>query len=71
MRCTGGGAPIKSRAMDFTALVALNFFFLRFGTGLIYLAAAAGTSKDCFASSNSDSEYGGLAIPLSVMMAPT
>jgi hypothetical protein len=30
MRCTGGGMPIASRAIDFTALVALNlFFFLR------------------------------------------
>jgi hypothetical protein len=25
--CTGGGDPIASRAMDFTALVALNLFF--------------------------------------------
>ena len=25
--CTGGGAPIVSRANDFTAFVALNFFF--------------------------------------------
>jgi len=25
--CTGGGAPIVARAMDFTAFVALNFFF--------------------------------------------
>jgi hypothetical protein len=24
--CTGGGVPITSRAKDFTALVALNFF---------------------------------------------
>ena len=29
-RCTGGGAPMAVRAMDFTALVAVNFFFLRF-----------------------------------------
>ena len=27
MRCTGGGDPIVSRASDFTAFVALNFFF--------------------------------------------
>ena len=27
IRCVGGGAPITSRASDFTALVALNFFF--------------------------------------------
>jgi hypothetical protein len=28
--CTGGGMPMASRAIDFTALVALNlFFFLR------------------------------------------
>lgn len=32
IRWTGGGAPIKSRAIDFTAFVALNFFFLRLVT---------------------------------------
>ncbi|GEM_PF-3140107 len=31
MRCTGGGEPIVSRARDFTAFVALNFFFFLLG----------------------------------------
>jgi hypothetical protein len=29
-RCKGGGVPIAARAIDLTALVAVNFFFFRF-----------------------------------------
>jgi hypothetical protein len=40
MRCTGGGDPIVSRASDFTALVALNFFFF-FGADIVLIIPSA------------------------------
>jgi len=52
---TGGGEPISSLARDFTALAALNFFFLFF-TACDYLAAPASDGSMFFrASSASDS----------------
>jgi hypothetical protein len=39
--CTGGGMPMVSRAIAFTALVALNFFF--FLRGAMQSAIKAGT----------------------------